>query len=280
MPDSLEPFRHTFSHYHLWIRPLKLSVRRTNSLQDDGRLRWLTREQALKAGLPAPSAASWNVTNFESTRIHARLAGNHSECTLLIASNTPAQAPSLADRLRAETRPEHDSIETALALPQSIQDAGDYARLLAGFYGFYLPLERALLSLAWEGTGIDLHERLKAPLIRTDLEACGAEADYVPRCPTLPPCASVAEGFRCLYVMEGPPLAVRSSTGNSAPDSATGSAARTITTSATGPAGALMWRQFRQALDRFGEQCSSADQDHVIHSARATFRELQRWLEG
>ena len=54
MPDSLEPFRHTFSHYHLWIHPLKLSARGTKSLQDGGRLRWITRKQALDAGLPAP----------------------------------------------------------------------------------------------------------------------------------------------------------------------------------------------------------------------------------
>ena len=198
----------------------------------------------------------------------------------MIASNTPAQAPSLADRLRAETRPEHDSIETALALPQSIQDAGHYARLLAGFYGFYLPLERALLSLAWEGTGIDLHERLKAPLIRTDLEACGAEADYVPRCPTLPPCASVAEGFGCLYVMEGATLGgaiIHRELSTRLGDWLSG---KDHYYQCYGASRGLMWRQFRQALDRFGEQCSSADQDHVIHSARATFRELQRWLEG
>ena len=54
MPDCLEPFRHTFSHYHLWIQPLKLAARRTTSARDDGRLRWMTREQALDAGLPAP----------------------------------------------------------------------------------------------------------------------------------------------------------------------------------------------------------------------------------
>lgn len=53
-PSSLEPFRHTFSHYHLQIHPVQLTARRTRALRDGERLRWLSREKALDAGLPAP----------------------------------------------------------------------------------------------------------------------------------------------------------------------------------------------------------------------------------
>ena len=231
-------------------------------------------------GYQRPSAAFWNVTNFESIRFHARLAGNHSQCTPVIMSNTHAQAPSLAQRLRAETRSEHDAIESSLALPHSIRDAGDYLRLLSGFYGFYLPLEQALLVLDWEHSGIDLTERLKAPLIRADIEACGAEVDSIPHCPTLPPCSKIAEGFGCLYVLEGATLGgamihreLRARFG----DWLTG---KDHYYQCYGQERGAMWRRFNGALDQFGTECDSADQDRVIHSARATFHELQRWLEG
>lgn len=194
--------------------------------------------------------------------------------------NNPAETGSLADRLRAETRPEHDAIETALALPGSIRDAGDYTRLLTGFHGFYLPMEQALLGLQWKGSGIDLQQRLKAPLLRADLEACGVEADSVPRCPTLPPCNSTTEGFGCLYVMEGATLGgaiIHRELGSRLGDWLTG---KDHFYQCYGEDRGAMWRRFRQALDRFGEACSSAEQDRLIHSARATFRELQRWLEG
>ncbi|MEQ6886523.1 A/G-specific adenine glycosylase [Salicola sp. Rm-C-2C1-2] len=53
-PETLAPFRHTFSHYHLWIQPVKLTAIRTRVLSDNGRHQWLPRQNALEAGLPAP----------------------------------------------------------------------------------------------------------------------------------------------------------------------------------------------------------------------------------
>lgn len=53
-PRALEAFRHTFSHYHLHIQPLHLSAGRTQGISDGDRYRWLSREEALGAGIPAP----------------------------------------------------------------------------------------------------------------------------------------------------------------------------------------------------------------------------------
>ncbi|WP_077529375.1 A/G-specific adenine glycosylase [Vreelandella utahensis] len=53
-PETQEPFRHTFSHYHLWIRPVRLTAISTRALQNDRSRAWLHRESALEAGLPAP----------------------------------------------------------------------------------------------------------------------------------------------------------------------------------------------------------------------------------
>ena len=53
-PQALEVFRHTFSHYHLDIHPLRLSAGRQTTVADDQRYRWLSREEAQLEGLPAP----------------------------------------------------------------------------------------------------------------------------------------------------------------------------------------------------------------------------------
>lgn len=53
-PEIAPGFRHTFSHYHLQIRPVRLGVTGSSSVSDNGNLRWMHRDEALKLGLPAP----------------------------------------------------------------------------------------------------------------------------------------------------------------------------------------------------------------------------------
>lgn len=185
----------------------------------------------------------------------------------------------LSGRLRAETRQEHDAIETALAIPQSIGTIADYARLLAGFYGFYQPLEQAILALNWQGTGIDPAMRLKAPLLAADLEACGDTLDAIPRCPRIPACRDTADGFGCLYVLEGATLGgaiIHRQLQAQLGDWIEG---RGHFYQCYGDQRGAMWRIFRQAVDGFGDSHGRALQDQVIHSARATFQDLQAWLD-
>ncbi len=47
-------FRHTFSHYHLNIRPARLSTCHPAAIADHDHRRWLYRDEALALGLPAP----------------------------------------------------------------------------------------------------------------------------------------------------------------------------------------------------------------------------------
>ncbi|TPE54372.1 A/G-specific adenine glycosylase [Maribrevibacterium harenarium] len=54
--DSVTPlpqFRHTFSHYHLEIRPQRLEVQANDTIGED-KYQWFNLEQALSLGLPAP----------------------------------------------------------------------------------------------------------------------------------------------------------------------------------------------------------------------------------
>ena len=53
-PEIIEGFRHTFSHYHLHIRPARLPVTANARAEDSGHRRWLHRDEALALGLPAP----------------------------------------------------------------------------------------------------------------------------------------------------------------------------------------------------------------------------------
>ncbi len=53
-PETAPGFRHTFSHYHLHIRPVRLGVTGNNRVSDTDNRRWMHRDQALQLGLPAP----------------------------------------------------------------------------------------------------------------------------------------------------------------------------------------------------------------------------------
>ena len=193
--------------------------------------------------------------------------------------NESAQSVSLAARLRGETRPEHDAIELALAIPQSIGTMDDYARLLAGFYGFYEPLEQAVMALDWQGSGIDPESRLKASLLAADLEACGYSVETIPWCPRVPACRDLVDGFGCLYVLEGATLGGAVIQREFHARFGPRIEGRDHFYQCYGDRRGGMWNAFRQALDRFGEQCGPRAQDRVVSAARATFRDLQAWLE-
>ncbi len=53
-PETAPGFRHTFSHYHLHIRPVRLGVTGSSRVSDNHNLRWMHRDEALQLGLPAP----------------------------------------------------------------------------------------------------------------------------------------------------------------------------------------------------------------------------------
>lgn len=53
-PELTSGFRHTFSHYHLHIQPVRLAVRSSVQVNDTDNQQWIHRDQALSLGLPAP----------------------------------------------------------------------------------------------------------------------------------------------------------------------------------------------------------------------------------
>lgn len=77
---------------------------------------------------------------------------------------------------------------------------------MQAYYGFYLPLENALLRSDAMPADFDLTPRLKAPTLRTDLHALGVSAEALqnlPQCEQLPVIDSSFACLGVLYVLEG-----------------------------------------------------------------------------
>ena len=190
--------------------------------------------------------------------------------------NTASPAP-LLERLRSETRPHHDAIEATLDLTSEALDRDAYRRTLERFHGFYRPIEAGLWAVGgWVERGLDITERRKTPLLEADLRALGvADPEDLPVCTDLPPHATVAAAFGCLYVLEGATLG-----GQFISRSVQKAIGITLDTGGrffhgygdrTGP----MWQAFRAALVAFA--VTPGDQDEVVSAAKDTFSKLHRW---
>jgi len=192
----------------------------------------------------------------------------------------PVCAPTpVLERLRTETRPHHDAIETSLDLMSGTLTLAAYRHTLARFHGFYGPLEVGMQAAGgWADRGFDVGARWKTSLLEADLRSLGVEDPAaLPICADLPPHANVAAAFGCLYVLEGATLggqiinrALEKSLGIT-PD-AGGSFFHGY-----GDRTGTMWRAFRAALTAFA--VAPCDQDEVVEAAKDTFSKLHRWVE-
>jgi len=173
----------------------------------------------------------------------------------------------LADRLRRETRNEHEAIEATLGLERDFT-LERYREILERFYGFYLPLERELVPLGFS-------ERAKTPLLRADLESLGIDPSAVALCTEIPRPRTQAERFGVCYVLEGATLGgqlisrrLQSSLGITPQRGGRffhGYGERTRE----------MWQAFRNALA--GLSLRPADEDSVVRLAIETFARLRAW---
>jgi heme oxygenase (biliverdin-IX-beta and delta-forming) len=187
----------------------------------------------------------------------------------------------LRNSLRIHTRSHHERIEHALDLPGSVRSRDDFERLLARFYGFYLPHEARLRSYtsALDAYGIELGRRLKAGKIRDDLLSLGMSAEEIsglPQCVDLPDLPTPDHALGSLYVLEGSTLGsqiiVRAL--KEKVELEIMSAMRFL--SGYGPSTGTMWRSFVSALDatRLETEGFAAAQDGAVQ----TFDCLERWM--
>lgn len=185
---------------------------------------------------------------------------------------------SVLERLKAETRPEHDAIEAALGLLDPSLTQAAYCGTLSRFYGFYRPLEAGVWSLCdWREHGLEPAERRKTPLLEADLRALGVDPPQLSTCADLPPHRTIAFAFGCLYVMEGATLGGQVISRHIRQTLGLMPAAGGRFFDGYGARTGAMWRAYRTALAAF--TTTHDRQDHVVDAAVQTFRKLRTWHE-
>jgi heme oxygenase len=151
-----------------------------------------------------------------------------------------------------------------------------YVKLLAAFFGFYVPLEDSFAH--WEATSPPLGLPIirRAALLRHDLRAFGSMPEHVPTCADLPTFSRSGEIAGALYVVEGACLGgqmiareLRQRLGIGRESGAaffTGDGART----------AARWKQvlaWLEARDR-----NPGERAEMIDGACRTFATFSQWL--
>ena len=158
----------------------------------------------------------------------------------------------------------------------------DYRRLLARFYGYYVPLEARMV--AWsrvEARGIDYAERVKVPELERDLIALGETAETIaqlPRCTVLPALATEAEALGCLYVVEGSTLGGQVITRQLLKSLGLTVENGVAFFNGSGAETGARWKAFGAWLEEAAARLDHDQDDAIIAGANETFRTLGDWL--
>ncbi|RBL68975.1 biliverdin-producing heme oxygenase [Pseudomonas sp. MWU13-2625] len=189
--------------------------------------------------------------------------------------------PLVLQDLRAGTAELHIALEKRLPFFSDSLDANAFERLMQAYYGFYLPLESALLDSGSIPVDFDLAPRLKAQTLLNDLQALGLTAETIarlPLCQSLPVIDSSATCLGVLYVLEGATLGGqilrREIASRLRLDAGNGAAFLDIYGAATG----RRWRDFIEYLG--SRPLDAGEREAVVAAAQTTFSCFERWLES
>lgn len=184
----------------------------------------------------------------------------------------------LLQRLKIETRPHHDRIESVVGLAWT---AEEYRKQLEYFYGFLQPWEQrihAVQRLLPDFPARLLEPRRKVPLLEHDLLFWGGAIEAIkslPKCTNLPSLRSLPELLGSLYVFEGATLGgqVISRHLEQTLGLSNGEGYRFFR--GYGPETARMWKHFGACLEA---SSSPAEEEAIIQSACETFEKLHDWF--
>lgn len=182
---------------------------------------------------------------------------------------------TLLDRLRSETKEEHQRLEEELDLLRPDLSLDAYVRLLSRFYGFYRPWEEKVASVGAQLLPDFAARQVKVSMLIADLSYFGLAYKALPLCHDLPKWDRAAGALGALYVTEGATLGgqlisrhVRRTFG--LPEGK-GYTFFCSYADRVGP----MWTVFRDALLRYS---SPAADDDIVEGASQTFRRIREWL--
>lgn len=186
----------------------------------------------------------------------------------------------ILDRLRAETRADHDHIEAVVGLLAPDLTRDRYVHFLERMLGYLEPLEAALSAASgWAQLGVDPRTRARAHLLASDLTSLGHGPEQLarlPRCEALPDVSSPSRALGCLYVLEGARLGGRVLTRALGPhlgvDPANG-----LAFLGGGPVHAAeSWRMLCERLEHWASAHPECEDD-VVRAARETFSTMAEW---
>jgi heme oxygenase len=208
----------------------------------------------------------------------------------------------ILERLREETRPAHERLETRIDLLGRPWSRAFYISLLRKFYGFYAVLEPAIFACPeWKAQGFDTEGRHKLPLLRHDLLRLGlspSTIESIPLCRNVPVPENFAQALGCAYVLEGSTLGgkiisrhLHQVLGGHTTGPQQGAEKTDIEKAATpasegelscaffgcyGSQVGEMWRGFVAFLN--SRELTAHEQDALVASASATFAMLEAWM--
>ncbi len=176
----------------------------------------------------------------------------------------------LLERLRSETRAQHEAMEALFTLPRS---RAEHTRWLERFYGFLEPLE-ARIAAVLDGEHPVWRGRRKSIWLRQDLTVLGVDVEKLPRASDLPDLSDDARCFGALYVFEGASLGGQLIARHleTAVGLADGVGYRYYL--GYGPETGRRWQEFRTLLLTHS---SPQSEDRTIAAAAETFSTLRTW---
>lgn len=179
--------------------------------------------------------------------------------------------PTIVERLRAETRPEHDAAERDLDWEARTSNRADYRDLLARLHAFHRAWEPEVARLVGDPAFTGPRER--AHLLERDLDRLGSDAGARTEPPAFSglPLATRAEALGSMYVLEGSTLGGQV-------------IARRVRAvldfdplyhAAHGDRVGAMWRAFQA---RLLADVAPDGADEAVDAARRTFCAVRAWL--
>jgi len=192
---------------------------------------------------------------------------------------SPAMSSAL-ERMRAALRPHHGALERTVRLDGDAVTRADYVDFLATMLGFVEPCETRLFGAAGDPPA-DLAARVKAPLLRSTLEAFGLPPGTIaalPRATALPSLERWPDALGYLYVLEGSTLGGQVLLRHLGPRLGL-SPAQVAYLRTYDQAVGSMWESFLAELER-GLSASADAERAILETARRTFITLDRWHQG
>ncbi|MGY2238203.1 biliverdin-producing heme oxygenase [Pseudomonas gingeri] len=197
------------------------------------------------------------------------------------AAAREVDVPPVLRDLRSGTAERHVALEKRLPFFSDTLDSKAFQRLMQAYYGFYLPLEQALLDCRLLPADFDLAPRLKVATLRTDLHTLGLPLETIDRLPTCASLPAIDSGAACLgvlYVLEGATLGGqilrREVSRRLGLDADTGAAFLQVYGSATG----RRWLDFIEYLG--SRPMEAGEREAVVTEAQSTFGCFENWLES